>query len=94
MTDDFTFVARTNVGRRTFVVERASPSGASSAATPRDPGARPAPSRWIYRTTGHLGETIQLDAGACDGPDETETEVQSRVVSAFDQYIQHRPASL
>jgi hypothetical protein len=80
MTEDFTFVARTNVGRRKFVVERASGIGAST--------------RWIYRTTGHLGESIQLDAGICDGLEETETDVQSRVVSAFDQYIQHRPTSL
>jgi hypothetical protein len=57
-----------------------------------EPGAAGVSPRWIYRTRGHLGEDIQLDAGACGGVDETEEMVRSRVVRAFDQYLQHRPA--
>jgi hypothetical protein len=91
MTENFTFQATTTVGRRTFVVERASDSRVSSSGTAREPGAGALLPRWSYRTKGHLGENIQLDAGPCSGVDETVDQVQSRVVRAFDQYIQHRP---
>jgi hypothetical protein len=85
MTENFTFQAATTVGRRTFVVERASDGG-----VPTSGGTGPL-LRWSYRTKGHLGEVIQLDAGVCDGLDETVDQIERRVVRAFDQYIQHRP---
>jgi hypothetical protein len=91
MMENFTFQAPTTVGRRTFVVERASGSGVSSSGTLREPGGRIPLLRWTYRTKGHLGEVIQLDAGACGDADETEDQVQRQVVRAFDQYIQQRP---
>jgi hypothetical protein len=91
MTDNFTFQAATTVGRRTFVVERAPDTGVASSGTARDSAARAPVLRWSYRTKGHLGEVIQLDAGPCEGLEETADQVQRRVVRAFDQYIQHRP---